>query len=59
MSIIAAVTVGAVVVFLIVRRQVKGDVPDCCRNCRYGSGPSDCSPPADAAALPPDCDKSK
>lgn len=59
MSIIAAVIIGAVAVFLIVRRQAKGDVPGCCRSCPYGSGPSECSPPPDAAALPPACDKFK
>jgi hypothetical protein len=59
LSIIAAVITATIALFFIVRRQAKGDVPGCCRNCPYGSAPSDCPPPADAPALPTDCDNFK
>jgi hypothetical protein len=59
LSIVAAVILGTAAVFLIIRRQAKSDSAGCCRNCPYGSGPSDCSPPVDADALPADCDKFK
>ncbi len=58
-SILAAVVIGAVALFLIFKRQAKRGVPGCCRDCPYGANPSECTPPARAADVPPGCEKLK
>jgi hypothetical protein len=57
--VIGAVIVGGFVVFLLLRREAKGEAPGCCAHCPYGRRPSECEPPAGAADLPPDCEKYK
>ena len=57
--VIAAVLIGALAVFLLLRREAKGEAPGCCGGCPYGGHPAECAPPADGADIPPDCEKRK
>ncbi|HUU56185.1 MAG TPA: hypothetical protein VMW93_02480 [bacterium] len=55
--VIAAVVVGGVAVFLLLRRQAKGDAPGCCGGCPYGRSPTECAPPENGADAPDGCEK--
>lgn len=54
----AAVVIGAVALFLIIKRQATGGAA-CCRGCPYGGDPSRCAPPTDAGDVPAGCEKAE
>ena len=57
--ILAAVVIGAVASFLIIKRQAKSGAPGCCSGCPYGGAPSHCAPPPEAGDIPDGCEKPK
>jgi hypothetical protein len=57
--VIAAVVVGGLAAFLLLRREAKGKAPGCCGSCPYGSHPAECAPPENRAGLPDDCEKQR
>jgi len=55
--VIAAVVLGGLAVFLLLRREAKGEAPGCCGNCPYGRHPAECSPPEGGTGTPDGCEK--
>lgn len=55
--VIAAVVIGGLAVFFLLRREAGGKAPGCCSGCPYGSHPAECAPPEGGAGLPDDCEK--
>jgi len=55
--VIAAVVIGGLAVFLLLRREAGGKAPGCCNDCPYGSHPSECAPPEKGADRPEGCEK--
>lgn len=55
--VIAAVLIGGAAVFLLLRREAKGEASGCCGDCPYGRHPAECAPPEDGADVPDGCEK--
>ena len=55
--VIAAIVIGGLAVFLLLRREAKGAAPGCCGSCPYSRHPAECAPPEDDADLPEGCEK--
>jgi hypothetical protein len=55
--IIAAVVIGGLAFFLLLRREATGEAPGCCGDCPYGRHPAECAPPENGADRPEGCEK--